>query len=217
MANIHKGKGQLKSVSINDIAHKDRPKNKVFMQNTDSKGLILDQATTIAVERKRLLAAQDHEAGLRRAYNEKLTELDELYTQLDPLGDFIIRYAVRPIHVDPNGLSTYQQRMVHGFTANGHKDDYVPDPFEFQQVAVIVAAPEHEKVLTPGSLVQVATADVYVENRQVVGYKNNYVHPSYTEPIVPQTCEHRHFGYAIVSRGWMRVRLPDSYVNLVAG
>lgn len=215
MANIHKGKSGLKKVTINDIAYKDRPKNQIFMQETSKGGLILDQSTAIAVERKSLLAAQELESTNRREYNSKLTDLDPIYAELDPLGDFIIRYAVRPIPIT-DGLSTYQQRMVRGVTANGHPDDPVPDPFEFQQVAVIVAAPEHEKVLTPGSLVQVATADVYVDNRQVVGFKNNYVHPSYTEPMVPQVCTHQHFGYAIVSRGWMRVKLSSSYAELLA-
>lgn len=214
MANIHKGKGKLKGTTIEDIAYKDRNKNQVFMQSTE-KGLLLDPSTAAAVASKQKLDELDRKAAMRKAYNDKLTELDELYADLDPLGDFIIRYAVKPVRFTENGITTYEQRMVRGKTRNGHLDDAVPDPFEFQQVAVIVAAPTHEQHLTAGTLMQVVTPEIGIIERQVVGYQNEYVHPTFIDNKVPQSCDNRHFGYAIVSRGWLRVKLPDSYAALV--
>lgn len=211
MANIHQGKGKLKRKTVEDIAHQDRPKNQVFMPGEG--GLILDQTTALVVERKRQLDEYDRKAERRRTYNSELVNLDGLYADLDPLGDFIIRYAVVPVRFTENGMLDYQQRMVRGKTKNGFDDDPVPDPFEFQQVAVIVAAPQFEEHLVAGTLMQVVTPQIGIVDRVIVGYQNEYVHPTYTKPTVPQNCENRHFGYAIVPRGWLRIKLPASYVE----
>lgn len=217
MANIHKGKKKLKDTSIEDIAMKNSTdrKHQVFFKDNNPK-LILDGTTQHAIEAKRIKEATDQNFLERQQYNNRLLELDPLYSEdLKPLRDtFIVRFALLPQMTTSTGLMlSGSDRSVATKTKNGHIKDYLADPWEFQGVCVIVASPEHEKFLVPGMLMQTPTPVAQAYGEKILDYKNAYLHPAsgYAQP--PKSPTDRHYGYGIVSTSWFRIQLSEDYFD----
>jgi hypothetical protein len=212
MANIHKGRKRLKDTTIESIIDSKRPlKQQVFMGNTNS-GLILDPATTHAIERNKMIDATTREFEARKTYNNNLINLDPLYSELRPLESFIVRLAVLPLDIDEvTGILMSQPRTVPIYGAQGVVKDRIIDPWQFGSEAVIVSVPEREQFIKPGDIMQIVTPKSMLDGEQIVSYEACYLHPSYHGTQVPKLMNDPHFGYAIIPRSWLKVILGESY------
>ncbi len=149
------------------------------------------------------------ERSRRAAYNQRIFKLDPRYAALKPIDSFIVRLMVREGVQTKSGLILPSANRVQGKTRNGYDDDPVEDPYNFTQKAIIVAAPAHESILVPGTLVHIAGLQVIVHERVVVGYESQYLHPDYPNPIGPTMVDHQDFGYAIIQRPRIRVIIAE--------
>lgn len=196
MANIHRGKNKLKSVTVADIAYEGRPQNQIFMQNNQKEKVkdaiavaaMLDPSSELIKERER-----------RKAYNENIFNLDPRFDELFPLhGSFICRMMVRTGVKTETGLLLLPNTTARGKTRNGFDDDPIRDPFDFISKAVVVKSPAGERSLLPGSIIQVVTPRTIVDAREAVAYEDLYLHPDYEFPKPPTNVDDPDFGYVIL-------------------
>ncbi len=139
-------------------------------------------------------------------YNENIKNLDPDYTFIEPTNRFIVRMYVRPMKQDGLFLGN---KMAESKTRQGnYHEGFVDDPFNFQNVAVIVASPK-DAYFKPGDLVQIVDLLPKVFNQSVVGYDCAYLAPSALLSIIPKSLTDKHFGYAIVGSERIVAKLPN--------
>lgn len=203
--NIQNGKRKLKEITVEDIAFKDRQKNKVFMQNNNREEV---DNEVFKKEAEGMTKNFTSELELRKNYNSSLTELDPRYTNLTPIDSYIVRMYVLEDEIKKLGsadliipTATFTRKQ----TNSGRLGDKIADPFRFKQMAVIVAVPSYETNLKPGMVVQVVPPTIIADDIDVVGFEYQYVHPDYPYPMVPKNVDNKDFGYSIIPKQRIKV------------
>ena len=203
---ILKGKNKLKSITAHDIAYEGVDNsNKVYFQTPTDETI---PNTFLQDAAKSMEAVQGNEAAIRAGYNNSITTLDPRYTSLTPLTSYIVRLHILEDQVKKIGESSLilpTNSWARKQTNAGTIGDKIIDPFRFKSTAVIVAVPAYEKELQPGMTVHIVKPRPIVDGDSIMGYTNEYVHPDYNDPQVPQTPTDVDFGYAIISRQEIKV------------
>lgn len=141
----------------------------------------------------------------RKAYNERITQLDERYTSLTPLNSYIIRLFIRDEKKTKSGLYLPDVKIKQQ-SHSGMAEWEATDPWQFTQKAVIVAIPSFEQELKPGDIVQIAGFSMHGDKESITSYDIQYTHPDYMTPRFPPTNpEDEDFGYGIVPRTHIKV------------
>ena len=234
---IHKGKNHLKKDKLEDfIGQKQNPnykmgepKRQVFfgaskdeVQNAIIEGE-LEQAAKSGLIGIGINApnfeAMEKTTALRKAYNEKVTTLDEKYASLEPNSAFILRCFIYTGDEMVNPGSTIIVSGAQGLpkvpikTRNGQAVwREVTDEFSYRGKAVIVAVPAVETDYKPGDIVQISTPRTmapFPENDFIV-VENAYLHPDSKHAEIPKNVEDEDFGYIIVSRSQIILRLQKA-------
>jgi len=203
---ILKGKNKLKSITAHDIAYEGVEKPATIYFQTPSDDTIPN--TFLQDAAKSMEAVQGNEAAIRAGYNKNIANLDTRYTNLVPLTSYIVRMYILEDEVKQIGESSLilpKTTWTRKQTNAGTIGDKIIDPFRFKSTAVIVAVPAYEKELQPGMTVHIVKPRPIVDGDSIVGYTNEYVHPDYNDPQVPQTPTDIDFGYAIISRQEIKV------------
>ena len=192
-----------------DIATKDRPRPFFVTERPSHEHVAVKNAINTMYNTD----GPEKENEKRIQYNESITTLDPLYSTVEPLGSYIVRFYVRTMPKKSKLILP-----VTGEILQPHKSGLVQekalDPYRFSSKAVLVAVPEGEGQLKQGMIVQCVTPKPIGEGETVYGYEAEYLHPSYEEKLGPRDTEHRHYGYAILPRTWIKVILTDE--NLAA-
>lgn len=200
--NIQQGKQSLKEETLEDFIDSKRVKNTsvYFQTSADSKQYWDD--------REQLVKTFTNDAEKRKFYNENLGDLDPLYTNLKPLDGYVIRMSVREYVESKTGLVIVNPDMTQSIRPGSNTPgEAIRNPYDFDSVAVIVAVPEYEQKLRPGLFVQIVRPRPEVVADQVVNYEGGYAHPEYKLGELPKNVENRHFGYALVPYGRIKIIL----------
>ena len=214
--NQHSSKGKLKKANVMDVAFKDQiaeARSKNFYMQNSLIGDVPAEEVRRALEASSGVDALLAEQRARQAYNSKIFALDNRYKVLQPLESFIVRLMVKEAVQTNAGLILPSLNKAQGKTHNGYDDDPVTDVYNFAQKAVIVSSPSHEVVLVPGTLVHMTPVQIIVQQREVVGYEFQYVHPDFQGTTVPKSITDQDFGYAIIPRNRIRVIISSPEPN----
>lgn len=200
-----------------------QPKRQMFFEDKDkikhaielgeaeqivSNGLILGMGNKIE--------AMEKAVASRKEYNSKITQLDPKYSTLEPNAGFILRCFVlqgdegmrddSSLIIGTEGLPKIPVK-----TRNGQAIwQEVVDKFAYRGKAVIVAVPSVETDYKPGDIVQInapRTACPLPESDfQIV--EQAYLHPDSKHINAPTDVNDEDFGYVLVSRSQIILRLP---------
>lgn len=201
--NIQKGKESLKNATLEDFIDTKREKSLsvYFNTGTEASAKYWDDRTLV-------VKAFNDEADKRKWYNENLGDLDPIYTSLKPLDGYIVRMSVREYVESKTGLVIVNPDMTQSVRpGSGTPGEAIRNPYDFDSVAVIVAVPSYEQTLTPGTFVQIVKPRPEVVSDQVVHYEGGYAHPEYKLGELPKNVENRHFGYALIPYGRIKIIL----------
>ena len=136
-------------------------------------------------------------------YNANITNLDPLYTNVQPLHEILVRvYLHEPTVV--GGLVMPYKMGVNIPTRSG-QDGYaeVESDFPYRNVAVVVSAPDSNP-LKPGDVVTLSRRAIQMNvlgtaANAVVRVEQTFVHPDANLQDSPTDITSRHYGYALVS------------------
>jgi hypothetical protein len=202
-----KSKNPLKEVTVMDVATANRPRP-FFVSSKPTPPTHDQVAAANAINSMYNSDGPEKENEFRLEYNAKIAELNPVYSTVEPLGSYIVRFFVRTMPKKSKLILP-----VSGEILQNHKSGLVQekarDPYRFSSKAVLVAVPEGEGQLKQGMIVQCVTPEPVGEGEQVFGYQAEYLHPSYEDRLGPKDCKNPHFGYAIIPRNWIKVILPD--------
>lgn len=166
----------------------------------------------------RMVGSMEESIAQRKTYNEKVTELNPKYSTLQPNAGFILRCFI--LNGD-EGMSDSSSLIIgkEGFpkipvkTRNGQAIwQEVVDKYAYRGKAVIVAVPSVETDYKPGDIVQVNTprtaCPLPESDFQIV--ENAYLHPDSKHINAPSDVTDEDFGYILISRSQIILRLPKS-------
>lgn len=175
---------------------------------------IMGAGLLIGMDKK--IDSMEESISQRKAYNEKITELDPKYSTLQPNAGFILRCFIMTGDEGMNDSSsliigTEGLPKIPVKTRNGQAVwREVVDKFAYRGKAVIVAVPSVESDYKPGDIVQInapRTACPLPESDfQLV--EQAYLHPDSKHINAPTDVTDEDFGYVLVSRSQIILRLP---------
>lgn len=156
----------------------------------------------------------------KNEYNEKITELDPLYTVLSPVSKILVRCKVLVPYRSDGGLIMKPSVMVPIRTGNeiGWLDAK-ESPWPYSREAIIVALPEGYKergVYKVGQIVQLTDGPVRArptkggEDAEII-LPSGYAHPLWKDAMFPQKVTDRHYGYILVNPSEIEMILPEDY------
>lgn len=199
--NIGKPKGKLKETSIQSIVDEKLPrKQQVSFMNasidTTALGILYQKEAAAKLDN---LSAQEKR---RREYNEQVNQIDPDYAALQLRQNaVIVRHFLRPEELTlKGGLVAINTAMV-GTKAKGtgFDGDKVRDPWNFHQLAVIVAVPDYYRDSLPvGTLVAINAPQIMTYHNEVVDYQNSFKHPRNQAQRIPTDPADPDFGYRLI-------------------
>ena len=203
---------KLQGVTVEDIAYSGREKNQIFM-NQNPKLSDAERLAIRAADHKTAATGFETENNTRVEYNNNLKVLDPRFSNLEPLGSFILRYA---LVVDEKRSSLIIPSMSEIIRPDktGQIKGKVKDPYRFKQEAVIVCVPSHEQDLKPGMRVQSLAPNPLGDTTTIRGYDIEYLHPDYNGNEGPKDPADKDFGYAIVPRSYIKVIIYDEVAGV---
>lgn len=200
-----------------------QPKRQHYFEDKDKIKQVIEQSDATNILSNSFIIGMDKKAdsmelsvSQRKAYNEKVTELDPKYSTLQPNAGFILRCFIMTgdegmrddsaLIIGTEGLPKIPVK-----TRNGQAIwREVTDKFAYRGKAVIVAAPSVETDYQPGDIVQInapRTACPLPESDfQIV--EQAYLHPDSKHLNPPTDVTDEDFGYVLVSRAQIILRLP---------
>lgn len=149
-------------------------------------------------------------------YNEKVTELDELYTSLKPLQrEVILRLIVKDFSKKRDDILIYSKNdiiPVKSGVNDGILYMEVPSPYPFTRKAIVVSVPNENFYVQPGDTVALREKLQIGFKNQDQGYvsvQGGFVHPDYEDDYdnVPEDPEDQHFGYVMVNENLINLKL----------
>lgn len=154
-------------------------------------------------------------------YNDKIKNLNPLYSELTPLSGFIVRCKYIAPTRSPGGLIMPNNIKVKVPTQNGLGTLATFDsPYAYQRVAVIVATSNNYLTskegnkLTAGAKVQLKDTPLRAKSLgkddPVAFLVNGFTHYSWTDPNPPTDITNEHFGYLLIESRDMEVILPET-------
>ena len=175
---------------------------------------LMSNSFLIGMDKK--VSSMEESVSQRKAYNEKVTELDPKYSTLQPNAGFILRCFIltgdegmqdsSTLIIGTEGLPKIPVKTRNGQAVWRE----VTDKFAYRGKAVIVAVPSVETDYKPGDIVQInapRTASPLPESDfQIV--ENAYLHPDSKHINAPTDVTDEDFGYILISRSQIILRLP---------
>lgn len=152
-----------------------------------------------------------HDAVL--AYNEKFTELDPLYSELEMFEDYLVRVKLVPLGKEGDVIIPNVMPVEVPTASNIGVLEYVENPYPYSLVGVIVAAPEGAKYKQGD---QILFRENYIKSKAVgkggdavVLVNNSFVHPDFQKSYMfpPTDPSDRHYGYIFVGAYDVRLKL----------
>ena len=145
-------------------------------------------------------------------YNANITNLNPLYTSLEPLTGILVRvFLLEPI-IKENGFLVPQKQIISIPTNQGTGSLHeMETPYPYSQKAVVVAT-NKMTTLNVGDIVQLSNNPVRgsVEgagrNASIV-IPSGYIHADAGTIIIPTDARDEHYGYLLVSPHEISVRL----------
>lgn len=214
MANIHKGKGYMKT-SLNDIT-KGKSDNKFFMGDTKDKAPE-KLVTTINLD------ALDQEIEMSLSYNSSLKHIDEMYSNIQPMhGNVLVRAFVR-VPEKKNGFyvgSSLSYMDYIAFAYRGASGQAYPDaqaiskanPWKFLPQGIVVASGnENFKVGNIVTIPEVRTMAPVTGAKDKITHDFAFVHPDNGMFDPPQTIGNRHYGYIMLDAFNIKAKLYENY------
>ena len=149
-------------------------------------------------------------------YNERVTQLDPMYTSLAPRGrDVILRLMVKDFTVKNDDV-LIESKMDFIPVKSGANSSIVymqvPSPYAFTRKAVVISVPNEHFDIKPGDT-------VVLREKLQIGFKNQdqgevsvqgaFVHPDYEDNYthVPEDPNDPHFGYVIVDESLINIKI----------
>ncbi len=148
-----------------------------------------------------------------KEYNEKITELNPLYSSLVPRHKVLVRIFAKELTITPDGLVLPNTQRVSIPTKAGYGTiGEVENPYPYSRKAVVVAVPEYVKDLTPGMLVQLGEDQtrgmaIGAGAGAVITIPNCFTHHSFTENEPPIDPMNPHYGYLLVDSRFIEMIL----------
>jgi hypothetical protein len=149
------------------------------------------------------------------AYNEKVTELDPVYSSLTPLHkNVILRLIVKDFNKKRDDVLVYSKNDVIPVQSGVNKEIIymsVPSPYPFTKKAVVVSVNKFCE-LVPGDLVSLKEKLQIGFKSQDQGYvsvQGGFVHPDNEEDYdnMPEDSKDQHFGYVMLSEDAINLKL----------
>lgn len=149
----------------------------------------------------------EHFQNKLEEYNQRFTELDELYTDLIPNNAIIVRVKAKKLREkDGTLLPNFDEIAVPTQNGIGYIDN-IPNPYVFSKTAVIVALPEvllndSNQTYKVGDLVAIDHNERFysmnVGGKYDLRVRNAFTHPEYEGNVIPYDPSSRHYGYLYV-------------------
>lgn len=203
--------GEVKRQHFFSDPEKDKVKQAIAYGEAEQ---IMGAGLLIGMDKK--IDSMEESVSQRKAYNEKITELNPKYSTLQPNAGFILRCFIMTGDEGMNDSSsliigTEGLPKIPVKTRNGQAVwREVVDKFAYRGKAVIVAVPSVETDYKPGDIVQInapRTACPLPESDfQIV--EQAYLHPDSKHINAPTDVNDEDFGYVLVSRSQIILRLP---------
>lgn len=213
MANIHKGKGHMKT-SINDIT-KGASKNKFFM------GTEIEGKAELKADIN--INALDEEIEKSIAYNKSLKDLDQIYSNIIPVNNNVLVRAFVRVPEKKNGFyvgSSLSYMDYIAFAYRGASGQTYPDaqavsksnPWKYLPQGIVVASANEN--FKPGNIVtipEVRTLAPVTGAKDKITHDHAFVHPSNGMFDPPQEVGHRHYGYLMLDAFNIKAKLYENY------
>lgn len=202
---------------------KDKPAKKISMKEFIAQGAV-DEPLTSSVDEEISITDSlytDEQNEKLVSYNENIRNLDELYSNLIPRFDVLVRVFVNPMEVSESGVLKPNTVPVSAPTNAGiHYIGSMDNPYPYSSKAVVVAVPTEVTDLKPGDIVGLADTPVKgvalgKGDQAVVTIPNKYVHPDEAKkyPIenpLPTDPSDKNYGYLLIKPYDVKVIIQKS-------
>jgi len=146
-----------------------------------------------------------------KEYNAKLKDLDELYTNLSPFRNIIVRMFHVEAEKTESGLILEPSIPMKEMTQNGIGiRKTMNTPWPYQRRGVVVAVPEYEAWLKPGDVVEVdkhciVAVKPSVDHEPVLEF--GFTESSWLSQEPPTDLTNRHFGYLLIGHNLILAKI----------
>lgn len=197
---------------------KDKPRKRVNMRDLGPK----DAPKEMPVRNEDMINTEFYNDELNQKfidYNEKVTELDEMYTSLKMRHDILVRVFVRPMQKTEHGTMIPNKTAIQVSTNVGlGKLMAMDNPLPYEPKAVIVSVPDGITNLKVGQIVglredPVKGIPIGKGENAVVQIPKGFIHPDerskYQEAITgtPEDPTDRNYGYLAINEYDIQVEL----------
>lgn len=134
-----------------------------------------------------------------KEYNNNLSNLDDLYTNLSPFRNIIVRMFHVEAEKTESGLILEPSLPMKEMTQNGIGiRKTMNTPWPYQRRGIVVSVPEYEVWLKPGDIIEVSKHCIIaikpsVDHEPVLEY--GFTHSEWLSQEPPTDLTNRHFGY----------------------
>lgn len=183
---------RARQTSINDLVRKHRVNDGLLSQRQ------------IADDNVEESIISQEELNNIYEYNSKVRILDEDYTNIQPLGDVLVRvFLQEPVKTEQGILEPFRQLLPISTPSGVGTLLEVESPYPYSNKAIVVAVPSHYTNLQVGDTIQLKSNPI---KPIVTGHGVNakifipaaYLHPSCNSLEVPQDCLNKHYGYLLI-------------------
>lgn len=148
-----------------------------------------------------------------KEYNANLKNLDELYTNLSPFRNIIVRMFHLEAEKTANGIIIEPYVPMKEMTQNGiGVRKTMNTPWLYQRRGVVVSVPEYEVWLKPGDIVEVSKHCIVaikpsVDHSPVLEF--GFTHSDYYGAEPPVDLKDRHFGYLHIGHDMILAKVKN--------
>lgn len=190
---------------------KDKPAKKISMKEFIATAAV-DEPSNSSIADEQItedILYSDEQNEKLISYNENIKNLDELYSNLIPRFDVLVRIYVNPMEVSESGVLKPNTVPVSAPTNAGvHYIGSMDNPYPYSSKAIVISVPSEVTDLKPGDIVGLADTPVKgvalgKGDQAVVTIPNKYVHPDEAKkyPIenpLPSDPSDRNYGYLLI-------------------
>lgn len=146
-------------------------------------------------------------------YNANLNNLDELYTNMSPFRNIIVRMFHVEAEKTESGIILEPSLPMKEMTQNGIGiRKTMNTPWPYQRRGIVVSVPEYEVWLKPGDIIEVSKHCIIaikpsVDHEPVLEY--GFTHSSYLSQEPPTDLTNRHFGYLYIGHDMILAKVKN--------